>query len=431
MFVFSGCFPELNSRAVIVDESGGNTFVTEDGETDTYTLVLRKLPAADVTVNITPDNQLSVSPNQVIFTTSSWNITQTITVSAIDDEIPEGDHIGQITHSSTSTDEKYNEIEIESIIVDIEDNDHSRIISGSRTGHFVIVDPITGTDIAESAPDIKYVGETSLGYMSQTAILVSPVVEAGSPVIFTCDPLTGGNLNQLFSDEDFYVLNIDGSRVEPRIVFSAKDAVDFLLHIYAINEDGSNLTRLSQVEEIIDCFGVTTKIVGADRPSWSPDGSKIACVGYLREPGSNYSHNSLIVMNADGGNKTVVFNVPFKEEAHYDDVCWTRDGEFLIFGQSEDGISKIKALHVSSKNVQEIHQFMIVGTTEHESHWVSPLQDKILYNLHSPGGSDLYTIDYAISGSSLNIISEPFQLTDQMAVGHGYQEADWELWDGL
>jgi len=429
--VIPGCLPELKSFSVQVEETGGDTFVSENGETDTYSLVLGKLPSADVVVNITPDNQLSVSQSQVTFTSSNWNVEQTITVSAIDDRDTEGDHTGQITHTATSTDDNYNGIEIESVVVAIEDNDLSRIISGSRTGRFVVVDPVTGVDIAESTPNVKHIGETSLGYMSQKAILVSPVVQAGNPVIYTCDPLTGGNLNQLFSDSDFYVMNIDGSPVEPRIVFSAKAQADFKLHIYTINEDGTNLARLSQHEELLDCFGISCKIVGADRPSWSPDGSRVACVVYLREVVTNYSHNAVIVMSADGGNKTTVFNIPNKAEAHYDDVCWTRDGEFLIFGVSEGGISKIKALHISTKNAQDIQQHMEVGGTEHESHWISPLQNKILFTLHSPGGSNLYTVDYSISGSSLNIISAPNQLTDQSNVGHGYQEADWELWDGL
>ena len=432
IFIYTGCKKDLPpEKSVIITESDGNTTTSEDGATDNYTLKLATQPAANVTIYLAVDNQITVTPAQITFSDSTWDIPQTITVSAIDDEIPEGAHQGIITHSAKSMDADYDNIIVSPVVVNIEENEFSLIISGSRTGHFAVVDPVTGQDIAECAPAVNYVGETCLGYMGRKAVLISPVVPAGNPVIFTCDPFTGENPVQLLSDNEFYVLNIDGSPVEPRIVFSAKDPLESKHHVYTINEDGSSLTRLTQDEELIECPGrVLTKLMGADRPAWSPDGNRIAFVAFLSETETNYAHNAIVVMQATGENKEVVYDMPDVAEAHYDDICWSKDGEFILFGVSEDGIDKVKTLHVSTRKTTEIQQYMIVGSLGKESHWTDPLQQKILFNLHSPGGSDLYTIDYKTSGSSFTITSSPKKLTDGKAVGHSYQEADWQEWDG-
>ena len=77
------------------------------------------------------------------------------------------------------------------------------MICGSRAGHYVIVNPTGGGDVAEIAPNIKFVGEVSLGYMSKKAIMASPIIQGANPVIFVCDATTGANLTQLVSEDDF------------------------------------------------------------------------------------------------------------------------------------------------------------------------------------------------------------------------------------
>jgi len=309
----------------------------------------------------------------------------------------------------------------------------SRMICGSRAGHYVIVNPTEGTDVAEVAPNVKFVGEVSLAYMSKRAILVSPLVGGGSPAIFTCDALTGNNLNQITSENEYYVQHIDGSPVAEKIVFSAKDMVNWNLHIHSINEDGTGHGQMSFQDEGVSCpdknTNVAAKIVGAYMPSWSPDGTKIAFAAYLRELETNYAHNSIIVMSSDGNGKTVVYDVPNKEEIHYDDICWTRDGEFLVFSMAEGSRRAVRALHYSSGTVTNLHNFMNVNNVDVQDHWTSPTQDVIVYMLVSPGGSDLYTIGYEVEGENLKISAGQSRLTDEMAVGHGYTEPDWQHWD--
>ena len=49
------------------------------------------------------------------FTASNWNIPQTVTLSAVDDSVPQGTHTGLVTHTVTSADPNYNGIGIPTV----------------------------------------------------------------------------------------------------------------------------------------------------------------------------------------------------------------------------------------------------------------------------------------------------------------------------
>ncbi|MBF2058164.1 MAG: ExeM/NucH family extracellular endonuclease [Cyanobacterium sp. T60_A2020_053] len=122
-----GIFNTDDTFGAVLVESNGSTDVTEGGATDTYTLVLRSQPTADVTININPDSELTTDNNQVIFTSANWNIAQTITVTAVDDSDVEGNHTGTINHSVTSSDTNYNGISVASVTANITDNEATGI----------------------------------------------------------------------------------------------------------------------------------------------------------------------------------------------------------------------------------------------------------------------------------------------------------------
>ena len=225
-------------------------------------------------------------------------------------------------------------------------------------------------------------------------------------------------------------MNIDGSPVEPRIAFSAEEVINWTRHIHAVNEDGTEYSQLTFHEEGVDCpTKVATKLIAADFPAWSPEGSKIAFSGHLRELNTNYAHSAIMIMDSDGGNKTVLYSEPV-EEPWYRDICWTRDGQFLIFSQADGGNRAVKALHINSKTIIEIQDDMQVNDLGVQNHWTSPLENKIVYMLISPGGSDLYMIQYEKEGNELTITGGPDKITDEMNTGHGYQQPDWSHWDG-
>ena len=78
-----------------------------EGDDTTYTVKLATQPTADVTVTLTPSgpaaSDLTMSPPNVMFTTSSWNTAQTVTVSAANDSDAD-DETGIIVHEAAEGD---------------------------------------------------------------------------------------------------------------------------------------------------------------------------------------------------------------------------------------------------------------------------------------------------------------------------------------
>ncbi|HLO87914.1 MAG TPA: DUF4114 domain-containing protein [Nostocaceae cyanobacterium] len=116
---------------VIINQSGGNTAVTEGGTTDSYTVVLSTLPTANVTVNLNSGTQLSTGSNQLVFTPQNWNLAQTVTVIAVNDQVVEGTHSSNIQHTFSSSDTRYSSLTPSSVNVTITDNDLPLIQNGS------------------------------------------------------------------------------------------------------------------------------------------------------------------------------------------------------------------------------------------------------------------------------------------------------------
>ncbi|MBD1828331.1 DUF4347 domain-containing protein [Microcoleus vaginatus GB1-A2] len=98
------------------------TTATEGGVNGSYGIKLTSQPRSPVTITLTTGEQIeAIAP--VTFTADNWNVAQTLTVKAADDTIVEGAHSGNIAHSVSSTDAKYNEIVVPGVTVAIADND--------------------------------------------------------------------------------------------------------------------------------------------------------------------------------------------------------------------------------------------------------------------------------------------------------------------
>jgi autotransporter-associated beta strand protein len=109
---------------VKVVESGGTTTVTEGGATDTYTVALNSQPSSDVTVTINAGSQLTVNPATLTFTSANFTTAQTVTVTAIDDNMYQGTPRSvTITQNVTSSDAAYNSLVANPVSVTIIDND--------------------------------------------------------------------------------------------------------------------------------------------------------------------------------------------------------------------------------------------------------------------------------------------------------------------
>lgn len=134
-----------DAAGVSIIETGGSTNINENGTTDTYNVVLNTLPTADVTITITPDAQSTAGPSPLTFTTLNWNVPQTVTVSAIDNLVAEGNRLSTITHSSASTDLTYNGIAIQNVTANVTDNDAAGV-TVTQSGGSTNVGESGGTD---------------------------------------------------------------------------------------------------------------------------------------------------------------------------------------------------------------------------------------------------------------------------------------------
>lgn len=172
--------PVNSTNQVQITESNGTTTVTEAGGTDSYTLALNSEPSADVIIAVNANSQVSVNgfaSVNLTFTPVNWNIPQTVTVSAVNDFIAEGNHNGSISHTSTSTDSNFNAMPIPSVNVPITDNDLSgvsivesggttNVTEGGATDSYTVVlnsEPTSDVTIAVNASgQLRVDGNTSL-----------------------------------------------------------------------------------------------------------------------------------------------------------------------------------------------------------------------------------------------------------------------------
>lgn len=123
----------VSTPKVRISETLGGTKVVEGGLYDTYQVMLDTVPAANVSVTVTPNSQVDVGngagvPLVLTFTPANALAPQTVVVRAADDAAGEGDHTGLITHTSASTDVSYNGLAVASVNVAIVDNDAPKIV---------------------------------------------------------------------------------------------------------------------------------------------------------------------------------------------------------------------------------------------------------------------------------------------------------------
>ena len=111
---------------------------TEAGGTATFTVSLTTMPAADVTIGISSSDltEGTVSPSALTFTSSTWNVPQTVTVTGVSDLVVDGAVGYSITLAATVSDDvEYNGIATSGVSV-INDDDavYTLIYSAGQNG---------------------------------------------------------------------------------------------------------------------------------------------------------------------------------------------------------------------------------------------------------------------------------------------------------
>jgi hypothetical protein len=164
---------------VTLTQSSDSTTVTEAGSTDNYTIALNAAPTSDVTITVTPDTQVTVSPGSLTFTSSNWNTAQTVTVGAVNDSTVEGTHSGVVTHTATSSDSHYNGISISSVSASITDNDSNGVTISESSG---------STSVTEGSTTDTYTVVLNTAPTSNVTITLTPdsqVTVSASILTFT------------------------------------------------------------------------------------------------------------------------------------------------------------------------------------------------------------------------------------------------------
>jgi len=154
-----------DSAGVTVTQSGGSTDVTEGGSGDSYMLVLTSEPSTAVTISATGSGQATITPPSVTFTpdgATAWNIPQSIALSAVDDMAGEGAHGDTVSHLASSGDADYDGIAVDSVTVNVTDNDVPAIIIAQSSG---------GTTVTEGGATDSY--EVSLSAMPAQDVTIS------------------------------------------------------------------------------------------------------------------------------------------------------------------------------------------------------------------------------------------------------------------
>ncbi|EKD50519.1 MAG: Na-Ca exchanger/integrin-beta4 [uncultured bacterium] len=103
-----------DSAGVSLTETDDTTSVATDTE-DTYTLVLDTKPANNVTITILPDDIVQTNPSSLVWTTTNWNVPQTVTVTTAEN-IPAETSVF-IQHAATSSDPDYDDLAVDDVVV--------------------------------------------------------------------------------------------------------------------------------------------------------------------------------------------------------------------------------------------------------------------------------------------------------------------------
>lgn len=315
--------------------------------------------------------------------------------------------------------------------------DNSLIIVHSRGDRYAIVSPLTSKVLYEVTPvNLNHnIDARRLSYDSEKALLLAKEpANTYVKIIYSCDMKTGENLMQVTGKGMWDVQSFDASRRTPSIVLHGHpvDGGAMQSNIFTLNLDGTNVQQLTQNKELVDGIELWWPYF----PAFSPDGSKIAFRGNMRapDPGGYWWGQSIIVMNANGSNKRILYNEPDANSGAHRDISWTRDGKFLVFLTTESYSTpkeRVKVLRIEDDHIIDITQNLLVGGLHTSNLCTSPVCNTILFNKYQPGGGDMHEIGYEISDTGAFVITGGGQVKCKVESG-GLQfgAPSWQSYSG-
>lgn len=195
-----------NDLAGIIYDSTSVTL--NEGQSTTRTFRLKSQPTSNVTLNIDSNNssRLSISKSSLTFTSSNWNIDQSVTFTSIDNSIADGDVTVSVTIKSTSSDINYNNLS-SGFAITIKDNDASGIIADTTPVTITEGQYITRTFKLKSQPtsdvtlNISSNNNSRLSITPQSLTFAPSNLNTTQSVRFTAidDNIVNGNVDVVIS----------------------------------------------------------------------------------------------------------------------------------------------------------------------------------------------------------------------------------------
>lgn len=166
-----------NDTAGFTIVGAGALSVTEPNGSTTFTVRLRSQPTQDVTIplGVNDASEISVAPAQLVFTAANWSAPQTVTVTAVNDDVADGTATPDVTLGPiASGDTNYAPLTISNIPVNSLDDDTAlvRVTATTPLSTFEVGTTTTFTVVLNSEPSVT----TTVGVSSNdiTEATVSP-----------------------------------------------------------------------------------------------------------------------------------------------------------------------------------------------------------------------------------------------------------------
>jgi hypothetical protein len=232
----------LDNDAPGLTVSQSSVTVSEDGTTDSWTVVLAARPLSDVILNVSsPDlDEVTVSPGQITFAPDNWDVPQAITATGVNDAVPTVDGNRDIAVTlavdDALSDNAWDPLADKTVTVTNQDNDApgfalsktaATVSENGTTDSFTVVltaRPISVVvfDVARGNPGEVDVSETWLTFtpdnwnVPREVTLFGPddsppMVDGNQTVTVTVavNDAFSGNLWQAVPDQFLTVINLD------------------------------------------------------------------------------------------------------------------------------------------------------------------------------------------------------------------------------
>ncbi len=165
----------VTAPGLLIVESNGSTVVSESGMSDTISVSLSSQPTAEVTVTVSAsdEGEVTVTPSQLVFTPDNWSVSQTVSLSGLNDGQIDGSQSTAVSFSIASSDSEYAALADVEIDVTTQDADTSNPPTRIYMPEYVVRPHVIQGDsiataimfraISDAVISVTQIGSTSVG----------------------------------------------------------------------------------------------------------------------------------------------------------------------------------------------------------------------------------------------------------------------------